>query len=221
MCHWFLVSLVVEGRNPGAEETFQSYFTDFDFPHTINTNNAVVEVGDSNKIVTLSVIDLQEQIKKEMSPSKNFLAGSDFTYPNKDSPENGKVIYEYRVTATTSTTIVKFGGFSVAVTVGMEFTTKALGLAENKFKTEIQGSAHWGKDTHEYTADATTHVYRFEFPVPAHCDAVICVMQDELPTRIDWRATFFIEGYVHYKVLVCGSFHEYACKVFQAHCRLL
>ena len=45
------------------------------------------------------------------------------------------------------------------------------------------------------------------FAIPAHCDATIAVMQDEIPTRIDWRATFFMEGFVHISVLVYQYLH--------------
>ena len=96
-----------------------------------------------------------------MSPSKKFLADSDIKYPNKDKSEVAKFIYQYSATTTTSTSVTTFGGNSIAAGIGMEFTTKVFGLAEHKFKTDVQVTHNWGKDKVEYTSDAATHLYSF------------------------------------------------------------
>ena len=201
--------LVVEGRNPTSAVSYQKYSMDFDFPGIIDQNPTLPSVDDSNKILRLVVTDFDQQIKKEMSPTQNFLANSDVRYPNKDSDTAGKYIYQYSATATTSTTIIKSSGHSISFGLGTEFETKVLGLTNHKIKIDFGYEYNWEDGSHNYTSESTTHLYRFEFPVPAHCDATIAVMQDEIPTRIDWRATFFIEGFVHVNVLVCQYLHLY------------
>ena len=79
----------------------------------------------------------------------------------------------------------------------------ALGYTHSKILASVvgTGSCESGKET--YNSKTATHSYTFEFPVPGGCDATIAVMKNELPTRIDWRASFYSSGWMEVKVAVC------------------
>ena len=78
----------------------------------------------------------------------------------------------------------------------MSFKTSYFGLAENEFSTEISTSGSWDRGRTTATANTVTEVYNFEIPVPAGCDATVTVMKEKIPTRIDWKAEFFVTGRV-------------------------
>ena len=137
-----------------------------------------------------------------MSPSTEFLAGSDVVYRNKDSDAEGKFIYQHTVETSNGVTVTKSSGGSIAVTVGTEFTTKLFGLACHKILASVEGTGSWESGKETYNSKTVTHSYTFEFPVPGGCDATIAVMKNELPTRIDWRASFYSSGWMEVKIAV-------------------
>ena len=200
------MKLVVRGKNPTSSKgasTFQAQSMEIASPEYIAVTPSDSKTYKTKDLIKMTVVEFTEQIKKEMSPSKEFLAGSDILYRNKDGRSEGKFTYTHQTETSSGTTVTKSSGGSIAATVGMEFTTKYFGLAENKFSASIETSGNWQKGTETYTSDTTTHTYAFEFPVPAKCDATIAIMKKELPTRIDWKATFYVSGWIDVEVAVC------------------
>ena len=137
-----------------------------------------------------------------MSPSTEFLAGSDVVYRNKDSDAEGKFIYQHTLETSNGVTVTKSSGGSIAVSVGTEFETKTF-FTGTKILASVVGTGSWESGKETYNSKTVTHSYTFEFPVPGGCDATIAVMKNELPTRIDWRASFYSSGWMEVKIGVC------------------
>ena len=202
--------MVSKGRNPSGgkttkQATFQSYSMELDFPERLKEEMSIPILPKDPKVLKMTVVDFREQIKKEQSPSSKFLAGSDVLYRNKDSDTAAKFIYTHTTETSSSLTVTKSSGGSLAAEVGMEFTTKYFGLAENKFSIKYTLESNWQSGTDTFNSDTVTHSYSFEFPIPARCDATIAIMKNEMPTRIDWRASFYASGWVDVEVLVCNT----------------
>ena len=188
-----------------APHTFQTYSMQLAFPGIVSEASTVPEdeVPDTSKILNLAVVDFEEQIKKESTPSSDFLAGSDVVFRNRNGEAEAKFIYSHTVETSSGTTVSKSSGASVAVSVGMEFKTSYFGLAENTFSAGLEVSGSWEQGREVYDSETISHSYTFEFPIPAGCDATIAVMKNEVPTRIDWRASLYASGWMDIVAAVC------------------
>jgi len=191
--------MLVAGKNP--QQSFQIYSMELEFPDSVKEELALPAVPKNMKTLMMTAVDFREEIKKERSLSQKFLADSDVVFPNKDGEDEATFTYTHTIETSSGTTITKSNGGSLAVTIGTEFKTKYFGLAEQTISASVAYEGSWESGKETYNSKTVSHEYSFEFPVPAHCDATIAIMKNEMPTSIEWRASFYASGYIDFVIM--------------------
>ena len=100
------------------------------------------------------------------------------------------------------TSVTISGGMEYTVGVGTEFETGLFGLASATVTMEFSTTGSWEKGTTTTEVKSVSQAYSFTFPVPKGCDATVMMLKQKIPTRIDWKAEFYISGKVELTIKV-------------------